>query len=114
MNRTTTILLLAGLLGGCGAGQDAERFTPDALSAAASIDAAFMRGVVAEIADDKYAGRGPGSAGDAAARAYLAETMASIGFAPAAGSGPHRRERGEEGAPTGVLGARAPPQASLF
>jgi len=26
----------------------------------------------------------------------------------------HRRERGEEGAPTGVLGARAPPQASLF
>ena len=26
----------------------------------------------------------------------------------------HRRERGEEGAPTGSLGARAPPQASLF
>ena len=26
----------------------------------------------------------------------------------------HRRERGEEGAPTASLGARAPPQASLF
>jgi hypothetical protein len=26
----------------------------------------------------------------------------------------HRRERGEEGTPTASLGARAPPQASLF
>ena len=26
----------------------------------------------------------------------------------------HRRERGEEAAPTAALGARAPPQASLF
>ena len=26
----------------------------------------------------------------------------------------HRRERGEESAPTASLGARAPPQASLF
>ena len=26
----------------------------------------------------------------------------------------HRRDRAEEGAPTGVLAARAPPQASLF
>jgi hypothetical protein len=26
----------------------------------------------------------------------------------------HRRERGEEGAPTASLGARAPPQATLF
>ena len=26
----------------------------------------------------------------------------------------HRRARGEEGAPTASLGARAPPQASLF
>ena len=26
----------------------------------------------------------------------------------------HRRERGEEGAPTASLGARAPPQTSLF
>jgi hypothetical protein len=26
----------------------------------------------------------------------------------------HRRERGEEAAPTASLGARAPPQASLF
>ena len=38
--------------------------------------------VVAEIADDRYMGRSPGSAGDKMTRAYLAKELARRGFAP--------------------------------
>ena len=60
------------LLQGCSAERDSTPFTADAQAAAASIDDALIRRVVAEIASDDYRGRAPGSEGDAMARAYLA------------------------------------------
>ena len=42
----------------------------------------YMRGIVVEISDDRYEGRGPGSRGDDAARAYLAERMEELGLEP--------------------------------
>ena len=47
----------------------------------------YMRGIVVEISDDRYEGRGPGSQGDEMARAYLAERMAELGLEPAAEDG---------------------------
>ncbi|MBT8415842.1 MAG: M28 family peptidase, partial [Silicimonas sp.] len=47
----------------------------------------YMRGIVAEIADDRYEGRGPGTRGDVAARKYLAEQMAALGLQPGAEDG---------------------------
>jgi hypothetical protein len=41
-----------------------------------------LRRVATELADDRYAGRGPGSPGDVAARAWLAEELARIGYRP--------------------------------
>ena len=58
-----------------------------ARQAVAEITADLMREYVVEIADDKYEGRGPGSAGDEAARRYLAERMADLGLEPAAADG---------------------------
>jgi hypothetical protein len=47
----------------------------------------YMRGIVVEISDDRYEGRGPGSQGDAMARAYLAKRMEELGLEPAAEDG---------------------------
>jgi Zn-dependent M28 family amino/carboxypeptidase len=47
----------------------------------------YMRGIVVEISDDRYEGRGPGSEGDAMARAYLAKRMEELGLEPAAEDG---------------------------
>ncbi len=55
--------------------------------AASQIDQAYLREIVAEISDDRYEGRGPGSRGDAAARAYLADRMAETGLQPGAADG---------------------------
>lgn len=55
--------------------------------AAAEINADYIRKIVVEISDNKYAGRGPGTPGDAAARKYLAEEMASMGILPGAADG---------------------------
>ena len=52
--------------------------------AALQITADYMREIVVEIADDKYEGRGPGSAGDAAARKYLAKQLKEMGVLPGA------------------------------
>ncbi len=46
-----------------------------------------MRGIVAELSDDRYEGRGPGSRGDDAARAYLATEMEKMGLQPGAADG---------------------------
>ena len=46
-----------------------------------------MRGIVVEISDDRYEGRGPGSRGDAAARQYLARRMEELGLEPGAEDG---------------------------
>jgi Zn-dependent M28 family amino/carboxypeptidase len=47
----------------------------------------YMRGIVVEISDDRYEGRGPGSQGDEMARAYLAKRMEELGLEPAAEDG---------------------------
>jgi len=60
---------------------------PAARKAALLINEDYMRGVVAEISDDRYEGRGPGSRGDDAARKYLADEMAALGLEPAAADG---------------------------
>jgi hypothetical protein len=52
------------------------------VAAADAIDGDDVRAVVAEIADDRYMGRSPGSAGDKMTRAYLEKELAKRGFAP--------------------------------
>jgi hypothetical protein len=46
-----------------------------------------MRGIVAEISDDSYEGRGPGSAGDEKARTWLAERLQEMGLEPGGADG---------------------------
>ena len=65
----------------------AALIVPAAQSAAAQIEAEYLRSVVAEIADDRYAGRSPGSEGDRMTRAYLARELERSGFAPGAANG---------------------------
>src|SRR4051794_25926326 len=48
-----------------------SRITEEMVAAAATIEGDDVRSVVAEIADDRYMGRSPGSAGDKMTRAYL-------------------------------------------
>jgi Zn-dependent M28 family amino/carboxypeptidase len=96
--------------GGPNAGETAARarsarITPQAEAAAEVIDAESIRRVVAEIADDRYGGRGPGSDGEALARAYLAAELASTGFTPGAANGSYEQ-------PIELVGvaATAPPE----
>ena len=60
---------------------------PAAEMAAREITDDYMRSIVVEISDDRYEGRGPGSPGDAMARAYLAERMQELGLEPGAADG---------------------------
>ena len=87
MRRAEWLIAAAACLHGCAGEERTAPFTAQALRAAAVIDAGTIRRVVAEIADDGYAGRAPGSEGDRRARAYLAREMQSIGFAPAGPDG---------------------------
>jgi Zn-dependent M28 family amino/carboxypeptidase len=58
-----------------------------ARDAAGEITADLMRAYVVELSDDKYEGRGPGSAGDVAARAYLVEELKDLGLEPGGADG---------------------------
>ena len=83
-------LLLA--LGGCGGEEPQESVSAGDTSspeqvATMEITADLMRDYVRELADDKYEGRGPGSRGDAAARAYLIGEMQALGLEPGAADG---------------------------
>jgi len=60
---------------------------PTAEQASKEITGDYMRGIVVEISDDRYEGRGPGSAGDEMARTYLAQRMEELGLEPAAEDG---------------------------
>jgi len=60
---------------------------PVAEQAALAITDPFMRGIIEEISDDRYEGRGPGSRGDVMAREYLAKRMLEIGLEPGASDG---------------------------
>ncbi|MDH3266837.1 MAG: hypothetical protein OEM25_07725, partial [Gammaproteobacteria bacterium] len=55
--------------------------------AAQLITEEFIREIVVELAHDRYEGRGPASAGDVAARDYLAKVMADLGLEPGAADG---------------------------
>jgi Zn-dependent M28 family amino/carboxypeptidase len=52
-----------------------------------SIDEASLRAPIAELASDAYEGRGPSSAGDLKAQAYLAAQMEALGLEPGAADG---------------------------
>ena len=100
-----TGILTASLLGGCGqkateeaqAPAPAESSSPVALdlaggnpaaeAAVATISADYMRGIIREISDDRYEGRGPGSAGDQLARDFLVKELENGGLEPGAGDG---------------------------
>jgi len=60
---------------------------PAAEAAAAQITDEYMREIIAEISSDAYEGRGPASAGDEKARAYLATRMLELGLEPGADDG---------------------------
>ena len=51
------------------------------------ITADLLRAYIVELSDDKYEGRGPGSASDAAARKYLAGELGKLGLEPGAADG---------------------------
>jgi len=61
--------------------------TDAAHQATKEITADLMRGYVIELSDDKYEGRGPGSRGDEAARAYLIDQLQKLGLEPGAADG---------------------------
>jgi Zn-dependent M28 family amino/carboxypeptidase len=61
--------------------------TDAAHQATKEITADLMRGYVIELSDDKYEGRGPGSPGDEAARAYLIDELQKLGLEPGAADG---------------------------
>jgi Zn-dependent M28 family amino/carboxypeptidase len=60
----------------------ASRITPQMDAAAQTIDGDKLRRVIAEIADDRYGGRLPGTEGDTLTRRYIAAELQRIGFAP--------------------------------
>ena len=55
---------------------------PLAEAAANQITDEYMREIIAEISSDAYEGRGPASAGDKKARAYLVSRMQELGLEP--------------------------------
>lgn len=73
----TTTAMVAEAAGGNPAAEQATREITDD----------YMRGIVVEISDDRYEGRGPGSSGDEAARKYLAGRMQELGLEPGAEDG---------------------------
>jgi hypothetical protein len=59
--------------------------------AAVRITEPVLREVVAELSSDAYRGRAPGSAGDAAARAWLEARMRALGLTPGAADGTYQQ-----------------------
>ncbi|MBT8108601.1 MAG: M28 family peptidase [Gammaproteobacteria bacterium] len=98
------IAMLALVLTACSKDKPAEQVAPSSQSsspvaveiaggnpvaeeAARQISDDYMREIIVEISDDRYAGRGPGTPGDEAARSYLAERMEELGLQPGAANG---------------------------
>jgi hypothetical protein len=65
----------------------AEGGNEAALQASMQIESDYMRGIIKEISQDSYEGRGPGSRGDDKTRIYLAERLAELGLEPGAADG---------------------------
>lgn len=66
---------------------ETEAGNPTAEEASQEITGDYMRGIVVEISDDRYEGRGPGTRGDEAARKYLAGRMEELGLEPGGADG---------------------------
>src|SRR5262245_5800223 len=64
-----------------------SRIDAAAIAASEAITGDDVRRVVAEIADDRYTGRAPGTAGDKMTRAYLIEQLKALGFEPGGADG---------------------------
>jgi Zn-dependent M28 family amino/carboxypeptidase len=85
--------LIALLMGACTTEQaPVADEAPDsgavtAEQASLEITADMMRDYVRELSDDKYEGRGPGSAGDERARQYLIGELGKLGLQPGAADG---------------------------
>ena len=62
-------------------------YSSAATRASTGISGDYLRTVISEIASDRYAGRGPGSEGDALARQWLAGELERLGYQPAAPDG---------------------------
>jgi len=58
---------------------------PEVEVAAKEISAELLRGQITQISSDAFAGRGPATAGDRAARAYLVTQLTSLGLEPGLG-----------------------------
>lgn len=65
----------------------ATSFTAAEHAAADTIAGERMRALIAEIADDRYEGRAPGSAGDTLAREYLISQLMQMGLQPGGDDG---------------------------
>ena len=61
---------------------EAEGGNQAASQASLQIESEYMRGIIKEISQDSYEGRGPGSRGDDKTRKYLAERLAELGLEP--------------------------------
>ena len=84
ISRIAWVLVAAGSIAACeresgivsqsisSPAQPAGRITAQMDAAAQTISADRIRGVIAEISDDRYGGRLPGTEGDLLARRYLA------------------------------------------
>lgn len=99
--RAVAALAALGALAACGSGGEtgsdatpaspASRVSEQAITAAEAITGDEMRRVIAEISDDSYGGRLPGSEGEAKARTFLAAELAKIGFEPAGPDGSYEQ-----------------------
>jgi Zn-dependent M28 family amino/carboxypeptidase len=67
-------------------------FNEQEAAAAAVITGENLRAVVAEIADDRYQGRGPGSEGDEMTRQFLIQQMTALGLQPGGDNGSWEQE----------------------
>jgi hypothetical protein len=79
-------------LAACGGETSTDEVAVEAADAPAEtavlqITETLMRDYVRELSDDKYEGRGPGSAGDVAARQYLIAELEKLGLEPGAADG---------------------------
>jgi len=89
--RVVAVAVSLGMIAACGGPADVESsasgsaavFSETELAASRVITPDRIRPVIEEIASDRYAGRGPGTEGDRAARAYLAARLDEAGFEPA-------------------------------
>jgi Zn-dependent M28 family amino/carboxypeptidase len=112
IERVAFVLIAAGSIAACerdsgtasSPAQPAARITAPMDLAGQAITAVRIRDVIAEISDDRYGGRLPGTEGDTLTRRYLAAELAKLGFAPGAAGGSYEQ-------PVELVGveAQAPP-----